>query len=178
MCCKADDQKRRRKLRADLILALVSENGNRFAVKLKDACFDLISSETYNCQGKFILEWRSIGDFLNNGKMRVEAKVNVLENVGVNNVKFAEDVKTQPIRVERSRAREDYFDFIKKEVDQEMETVKEMARKVKLSNAKLEESLKSHSNADEADLMKFLEIRHDKAVLTGQRFLLLIFYLL
>lgn len=177
MCCKLDNQKRR-KLHTDLVLALVSENGNRFAVTLNNAYFDLISSDTYNCQGKFILEWRSIGDFLDDGKLRVEAKINVLENMGVNNVKFAEDVKMHPIKVERSRARDDDFDFIKKEVDQEMEAAKEMASKEKISNAKLEESLKSHSDADGADLLKFLEIRYDKTVLTGEFCLLLIFYLL
>lgn len=63
-------------------MTLVSGNGNRCAEELKDATFDLESSESYSCQGKLILDWTSIGEFLDNGKLSVEAKINVLENVG------------------------------------------------------------------------------------------------
>nr|pir protein M01D1.2 [imported] - Caenorhabditis elegans [Caenorhabditis elegans] len=70
-----------RKLRAEIDLVISSENGNRFAKKLKDAVFESKIYGQYCIQGKEIFDWESVGDFLVDGALKVEARVNVIDSV-------------------------------------------------------------------------------------------------
>lgn len=112
-------------------MALVSENGNRFAVKLKDAAFELKSSESYSHQGKFILDWTSIGDFLDDGKLSVEAKINVLENVidvKTNLIEQTEEDKKMAEERELAKQKEEMIAYMESSLEELMSKLAEAVR--------------------------------------------------
>ncbi|CCD72682.1 MATH domain-containing protein [Caenorhabditis elegans] len=79
MCSRRRSGQESRKLQADLDMIISSGSDNRMTARLNDAVFE--PSAGYCSQGKDIFKWGSVVDFLADGCLKVEVRVNITGSV-------------------------------------------------------------------------------------------------